>query len=770
MFENEDFVEAEVYLSDDCKTTYNRNKRVLDGNICKYPIDKIKTCTDSRIDNSSTVCSRKGSLSIQQQQNHVDSLLQKQFSTLSLELKKQIIELGPHQPKDFKLVVTYPKQNRSFCTSWFDKKPWLTPSIEKQALFCFYCLCFDNNNHKGNDELWTKIGCKDLKYLGEKIKKHEESNAHLTNTTNYKTLGTTNVAAQIDNHVKMSIEKHNQQVTKTRHVLSRLIDCLNFCAAHKICLREHTGANNSFNHGKFLDLVSMMADMDSVLLDHLNSSSVGKYTSHDIQQELLDCMYSVYLDELKSDVNNADFVSVQVDEVTDITCKSQFVIVFRFIKGKTIVERFVSFVEVHDRTGRGLFEVLKSKLKEYKLEDKLIAQAYDGTNTMNGLTGGVQALMQTVFINAKVVPCYAHKLTLVIKNACSNMKPVKLFFANITGFSSFFSHSPKRSDMLRKICENTLPTVPQTGWNFRSQLISSVKCLRETLIECFEQIEEGEGWDDVTTREATGLKHLLQNEVFVFFLDFFYDVMLNVEIMYNTIQKKSSKSAIVSNSFDHFEKNIGDIRKNTEKYSKRNTLSELAPPPKRKRPNENLPVVAKEVCDTVLAQLRSRFSNADIFSSFSVVDPKRFSSYRKEFPARTIETFSENYTGLVIKEKLKSELSVIYKNYAFNEIQRLSELYNFIVENDLKESFTETFKALQITMTTPVATAEAERCFSTLNRVKTFLRNTIGQDRLDALAAFSIHKEVISTIPNFHTRVIHLFANRKKRRAQLLYK
>lgn len=125
---------------------------------------------------------------------------------------------------------------------------------------------------------------------------------------------------------------------------------------------------------------------------------------------------------------------------------------------------------------------------------------------------------------------------------------------------------------------------------------------------------------------------------------------------------------------------------------------------------------------------------------------------------------------MVIKEKLKSELSVIYKNDAFNEIERVSELYSFFVENDLKESFTETFKALQITMTTPVATAEAERCFSTLKRVKTFLRNTMGQDRLNALAACSIHKEVISTIPNFHTRVIDLFATRKERRAQLLYK
>lgn len=82
------------------------------------------------------------------------------------------------------------------------------------------------------------------------------------------------------------------------------------------------------------------------------------------------------------------------------------------------------------------------------------------------------------------------------------------------------------------------------------------------------------------------------------------------------------------------------------------------------------------------------------------MDPKLFSSYSKEFPSTTIETFSEN-TGLVIKEKLKSELLVIYKNDIFNEIQRVSELYSFFVEKDLKGSFTERFKALQITMTTP---------------------------------------------------------------------
>ena len=39
-----------------------------------------------------------------------------------------------------------------------------------------------------------------------------------------------------------------------------------------------------------------------------------------------------------------------------------------------------------------------------------------------------------------------------------------------------------------------------------------------------------------------------------------------------------------------------------------------------------------------------------------------------------------------------------------------------------------------IVLITPVATAESERCFSTLKRIKTCLRNAMGQDRPNALA------------------------------------
>jgi hypothetical protein len=42
----------------------------------------------------------------------------------------------------------------------------------------------------------------------------------------------------------------------------------------------------------------------------------------------------------------------------------------------------------------------------------------------------------------------------------------------------------------------------------------------------------------------------------------------------------------------------------------------------------------------------------------------------------------------------------------------------------------------------PVSIATTERSFSCLKRIKTYLRNTTGQDRLNGLASMNIHKDI----------------------------
>ena len=48
---------------------------------------------------------------------------------------------------------------------------------------------------------------------------------------------------------------------------------------------------------------------------------------------------------------------------------------------------------------------------------------------------------------------------------------------------------------------------------------------------------------------------------------------------------------------------------------------------------------------------------------------------------------------------------------------------------------------LTIILTLPVTNAEAERSFSALKRLKTYLRNTISEDRLNGLALLTVHNE-----------------------------
>jgi hypothetical protein len=62
------------------------------------------------------------------------------------------------------------------------------------------------------------------------------------------------------------------------------------------------------------------------------------------------------------EIQNANFVSIQADETTNISCMSQFVILLRYAKRDGPVERFNSFVQIQNRTAEGMASVLKQEL------------------------------------------------------------------------------------------------------------------------------------------------------------------------------------------------------------------------------------------------------------------------------------------------------------------------------------------------------------------------------------------------------------------------
>lgn len=166
---------------------------------------------------------------------------------------------------------------------------------------------------------------------------------------------------------------------------------------------------------------------------------------------------------------------------------------------------------------------------------------------------------------------------------------------------------------------------------------------------------------------------------------------------------------------------------------------------------------------------KERFSFTKHLVSATLLQGDLFPQHSVKFLDSALETTVEADPTLD-KAKLKTDLSLVYENEEFKACSGALALFQVFMENNLQDTFSETVSLLKILITTPTTTAESERCFSTLKRIKTFLRNTMAQDRLNALAMLSMEKNLIQNIPDLNTKVIEKFATQKDRRAEFMYK
>ena len=80
-----------------------------------------------------------------------------------------------------------------------------------------------------------------------------------------------------------------------------------------------------------------------------------------------------------------------------------------------------------------------------------------------------------------------------------------------------------------------------------------------------------------------------------------------------------------------------------------------------------------------------------------------------------------------------------------------------------KDAYVNMYTILQILITIPISSASCERSISTLRNLKTYLRSTMVQDRLNGLALMHAHREMELDLE----QIIDLFANLHPRRMRM---
>ena len=85
-------------------------------------------------------------------------------------------------------------------------------------------------------------------------------------------------------------------------------------------------------------------------------------------------------------------------------------------------------------------------------------------------------------------------------------------------------------------------------------------------------------------------------------------------------------------------------------------------------------------------------------------------------------------------------------------------------ENDLFDIFSEFSKVVHILAVIPATSCSAERSFSALRRLKTYLCSTMGQQRVSNIALINIERAYAnSVVNNDMDRIIDIFGRRNRR-------
>lgn len=243
-----------------------------------------------------------------------------------------------------------------------------------------------------------------------------------------------------------------------------------------------------------------------------------------------------------------------------------------------------------------------------------------------------------------------------------------------------------------------------------------------------------------------------------------------MDILFNQFQSRNKDSVQLLKDIEIFEKTILLIRDTTYEIQQAVEDKHGVNLNKRRKDAESRnDVIAKEVYDTIIFQMKERFSYRGHLEAASLLNTENFLSYSINFPKLTLNSVVGFYP-MSDKEKLSTELEVIYLREDFRNIVGAFNMLSLMTQNNFKETYSEIIKLLKIIITTPMSTAESERYFSTLKRIKTFLRNSMNDDLLNALAMMSVNKILIHNIMNFDEKVIEHYITIKNRRLDFTYK
>ena len=528
-----------------------------------------------------------------------------------------------------------------------------------------------------------------------------------------------------------------------------------------------------------------MRGIDCLALLTWLKKKANKYTSGEIQNEFLEIMALHILRQICSDIAKNGFFTIMADECTDVSNKEQFVICIRWVDNTlTSHEDVIGLYNVETIDACTLFSTIEDVLLRMNLTvSQCRGQCYDGASNMVGCRKGVATQLARKEKRAVLTHCYGHALNLAVGDSMKQSKVCKDALDTAFEISKLIRYSPKQNAAFDRIKVENLTeehvgssigirAMCPTRWTVRGDAVESIiknyVVLKQLWSECLTtQLDP-----DVKGR-IIGVQAQMATFNVLFGLQLAMKILKITDNLSRTLQKQTMSAAEGHSLAECTVKTLVSMRTTdcfdgflllVHCFCERTNTNPPVLPRKRRAPQrfevgtgegshsstveDHYRQAYFEVLDLAIASISDRFNQPGyaIYQNLeslivSAANCEPFDQHLKE----VVEFYENDLDASLLSAQLQN-----LGSWFTGKGERLLLKDCIQAMQDMstaqKEFFSEVCTVARLILVMPATNAVSERSFSSMRRLKTYLRSTMCQCRLNHIMLLNINQESLDKL------------------------
>jgi len=394
---------------------------------------------------------------------------------------------------------------------------------------------------------------------------------------------------------------------------------------------------------------------------------------------------------------------------------------------------------------------------------------------MSGVKSGVATQLKALNKKILFTHCYGHALNLAVKDSCTKIESLREAFETTREICKLVKKSPQRETKLKSLrntAENKAKTIHDfcpTRWTVRGETLASVLNNFNELMDLWE-------WslsvvkDTEMKARISGVKAIMPK------FSFFFGCSLGETILRQTdnLSKALQATEISAAEGQHLANLTIEALNNgrndeqfeafwSELQNKKETIGieDSVLPRKRRVPaklregsDHNFPKTSKdmyrqiyfEVFDFVKTAIFDRFNQKD-FVVYKSIEDLLLKSIRNENVDKEFEDVLTFYgddfdhyelaTQIKLLSPMAKESRIELNAFTIHDLIKVVKSF----KTSKKKLINQVIILLKLLIVAPATNAVSERSFSSLKRLKTYMRSTTSDARLNHLMLLHVHKD-----------------------------